>query len=225
PLSLKVLDEFIQIETNSRKVGPSGTAFGMYVQLLASLMQGDAKLANSDSAVRLVKLLIDEGDVHGLTFQSMRQRFQSFKPGAVRELSLNGKYEPKIQSLVKLGDKYYQDMLKLIHVSFGPQKERAGEALRTDMIKLMHQLHEVGHILASYNVGLPFNLPKRDKLVVPKSKKEALKVLDKTEEALMVQLKEVEDTGDDQSKGVAQRQRKTSKKLYQKMRRTIEEDR
>jgi len=223
-VSLGVLNEFIEIETNSRKVGPSGTAFGMYVQLLASLLEGDAKLANSAPVVRIVKLLIDEGDQHGLAFQSMKQRFESVKPPRVRELSLNGKYDPKILSLVKLGDQHYQDMLKLIHVSFGPT-ERAGESLRSDMIKLMRQLHEVGHVLAGYNVGLPFTMPKRDKLAVPKSKKDALDVLYQTEEALMLQLTEVEDTGDDQGKHLAQRQRKTSKKLYRKMRRTIEEDR
>lgn len=220
-LSPEVLDEFIDIETNSRKVGPSGTTFGMYVQLLRSLMQGDARLPNSAPVIRLIKLLIDEGDQHGLTFQSMKQRLQSVKRPAVRELSLDGNYDPKILSLVKLGDKYYKDMLQLIHLSFGLD-EKAGEQLRTNMINLMHQLHAVGHSLASSNVGLRFTMPK---LSASGSKKQDLEVLDQSKDQLLSQLDEVEKTGDDQSKGLAQRQRKTSTKLYDKMRRIIEEGR
>jgi Ferritin-like len=219
PLSLKVLEDFITIEANSRSTSPNATSFGMYVQILASLMQGDSKLKNVEPAVRLVKLLIDEGDQHGVTFQLMKERLQSIK-NFERTVSKDKPDVPIIVGLRKLADIYYHNLLELIHVSYSLREKAGGDLIRKAVV-LMTKMHEVGHRLASKNFGLLF--PEPPEFVVPPNIEEALKTLDRSEERLMAQLAVVEKL-DDQSKDMAARHTQESKRLYQRMRKTIEDD-
>lgn len=219
-LSFEVLDQFIEIEANSRSLGANGKSFGMYVQILASLMQGDSKLANTEHALRIVKLLIDEGDQHGVMFQSMKARLKSIKGEFARDLRNDVDDEPTLNSL-NLGDTYYHNLLELIHVSYA-LKERAGGDLIRDAVKLMYKLDEVGHDLASRNIGLRFTEPKPSQFRVPENMKDALQMLKNSEERLMEQLQLVKATGQEQSKNLAEKQEQSSKQLYQRMRQTIQ---
>jgi hypothetical protein len=221
-LSFEVLDDFIKIEANSRNSGQGGTVFGMYVQILRSLMRGNGKLVNPEHAVKIVKLLIDEGDQHGVVFQSMKKRLESVDPNFARKFRQPGNDEDGILRLLNLGDQYYHDMLRLIHVSFG-RREEVGTTLMLKAVELMRLLHEVGHNLAARDVGLRFTKP-TEKFPVPRTIEDALKVLTEIEERLMSQLSAVEQTDDEENKRLAARQKPTSMKIYSKLRRIIEED-
>ena len=219
-LSFDVLDEFIKIEANSRSITPNATSFGMYVQILASLMQGDSDLPNAEHAVRIVKLLIDEGDQHGVTFQLMKERLQSVKGNFAREFRQDGNHNQLTLELLKLADIYYHNLLEFIHVSYG-LGERAGGDLIRKAIDLMKEMHEVGHRLAGDKVGLLFSVPEHP-FSVPKDIDEALEKLNESEKRLMDQLAVVEKLEDARTKGMASRHAQDSKRLYQKMRKTIE---
>ena len=223
-LSPEVLDEFIDIEANSKTAGPGGKSFGMYVHLLAGLLRQRSEIPNADHVIRLVKLLIDEGDDHGSKFKSIADRLSGVKGARTRETRRGPARDadPEQQQLLKLGDEYYQELLELIHVSY-EKGVKAGGKLIADAVTLMRELHDIGHALAKKNIGLRFTLPKPQRIRRTLETKGAAGALRQWEQRISSRLAEVAKTDDPETRQMAERHLHASKAIHRKMLQTVGE--
>lgn len=189
-LTSQQLQWFINVERPSRSVQEG--LDGMYVKILHSL-QEDSCPAEIDEesrqrAIDVVKLIIDEGEVHYVRFSTAQQnltfydhgrrsnlpdyvrrgqwRVESNVPKGVPVTSFYGapvaedeSVNPDGAALQKRGDRLYHAMLNLLSAVFGMRGEvDSGKAL-SHAIGIMFRMNKVNLALAAEGWTPLFNLP------------------------------------------------------------------
>lgn len=217
PLTPDVLREFIEIEANSRNIDDNNRSFGMYVHLLASFLRRLPSLANREHLIELTKLLIDEGDDHGGVFNKIEAAFNGINQEVyLRPLrSDDGSYGRENQDLLKLGDVYYQELLRMIHISYSLGPDAGGELI-AKAVQQMEKLHDVGRQLACVNIGLRFTEPKTQDIRATLEQRGPLAALNMSQQRTRTGLLAVQAAGDPQIKQMAQRHLEETNGVYEK---------
>jgi hypothetical protein len=162
PLNPKRLDFFIDIEAPSRNVtSASGrTLDGYYTHILESVVSWKISPGPGDvrSIGEVIKLIIDEGQEHFERFTTVKRRLagqRDYLRIGERQRMLDDTEDGILQGLA---DSYYHTLLAGLRLAFS-----LGEETRNVLLKQarrsMHNLHEVGHMLATRKVGLLFTMP------------------------------------------------------------------
>ena len=160
------LDRFIAIEMPSQKYRV-GDVSGLYTHILVSLDQlpgGYTNKAGEDvreQVQEVVKLIIDEGNDHWLRCKQARDLLQGLNPSDY--LRFQGAPVPQppaseFGALQSLGDHYYWMALEVLRKAFEQPPDLRGEMLKQAR-RVMHNLHDVGHLLGRHGHGLLFTLP------------------------------------------------------------------
>lgn len=165
-LTPESVQRFIEIERPSRKDDPDEIA-GLYTHILLSLQNHQDRKTEYPADVcqrlqEIVKLIIDEGGEHFYRMERVQKRLQGLAPE--QYLSFNG--PPSAQSpdsewgrLQILGDHYYQLLLEALEQAFLEPPQTRGEMIGQAR-RVMHNLDEVGRLLARQGQGLLFTMPR-----------------------------------------------------------------
>ena len=165
-LTPESVQRFIEIERPSRKDDPDEIA-GLYTHILLSLQNHQDRKTEYPADVcqrlqEIVKLIIDEGGEHFYRMERVQESLQRLAPE--QYLAFSG--PPSAQSpdsewgrLQILGDHYYQLLLEALEQAFLEPPQTRGEMIGQAR-RVMHNLDEVGRLLARQGQGLLFTMPR-----------------------------------------------------------------
>jgi rubrerythrin len=161
-LTPEALQRFIDVEQPSAVYGRDQIA-GLYTHILLSLEDLHDGLEEEvrERVMELIKLIIDEGTDHYQRALLIKQRLDGW---GRRYLLFEGEPDPQdanseLGKLQILGDHYYRVVLDTLRLAFDQAPDARGALLKQAQ-RVMHNLDEVGQLLASQRKGLLFTLPK-----------------------------------------------------------------
>jgi len=165
-LTPESMNRFIEIEKPSQQYGPDEIA-GLYTHILISLDQHPDRYKEYSDDEReqlqeVCKLIIDEGADHWRRAVRVQELLRGHDPkdylrftgGPIRQPP-----ESECGKLQILGDHYYRLMLDALRLAFAQPPDARGHLIRQAR-RVMHNLHEVGHLLAARGQGLLFTPPR-----------------------------------------------------------------
>jgi hypothetical protein len=220
-LTPQQLQWFIDVEQPSQVAGQG--LDGMYVRLLASIDRQPEQFPERERLLRLVKLIIDEGENHYKRFLSVQQHLVGLSSDSYLRPLENPNPQPGTQlaSLQTLSDQNYSVLLGALQVSF-VLGDRAGGMVLEQSRRAMFNLHETNHYLASEGVRARFRLPATITTSMTRGNaSDRINTLATETEAAIA---EVMEAGDLKERDLAERQQRINEELFQRIHQLIEED-
>jgi rubrerythrin len=161
------LAHFVEIERPSQQEYKKDEEIaGLYTHVLVSLDRHDKRLVEYTANERerlqeICKLIIDEGADHWRRAVRVQELLKDRDHN--KYLRFTGPPErqatnPDCDRLRQLGDQYYHLMLGVLRLAFDQPPEVRGRTIRQAR-RVMHNLHEIGHLLGERGCGLLFTLP------------------------------------------------------------------
>jgi hypothetical protein len=162
PLTLEALDELIEIEAASQKVGGDDhTPEGIYTEVLLSIHQWPEKDCPEKARVmEILKIIIDEGEEHHQRLLDVRRILEKY-PDYLRVRHAPRRLEDREgRELQELADRYYGEILQELRLAFEPPSGNAEGATLRGARRSMFNLHEAATELSLRGEGVLFMLPK-----------------------------------------------------------------
>lgn len=212
PLTPEQLQWFIDVEQPSQAINES--IDGMYVQLHTSIDLQPKEFPERERLVHLIKLIIDEGEDHYERFLSIQRHLTGIAP----EQYLRPLDDAPTQGLQDLSDQHYAVLLRSLQVTFSIG-DRAGGLQLEHSRRAMYNLHETNHFMATKGLRARFTLP-----TAPMASfvaEEAPGLVDTLATSVMAALDVVEQSGEEQERALAQRQRPVVGEVFNQMRRIV----
>jgi hypothetical protein len=159
PFDEAKLDWFIRVEQPSQSLNMPAQIDGMYVRLYLIIGQNQAAFPRSSDLLRIVKLLIDEGETHYQAFMAVRHNLASFASYAdILRRKKMGPVTVMEQIWLDLSDAAYGALLSLLQATFGLGGKADGRVMQRS-IRSMHQMDSFNQQLATRGLFPHFTLP------------------------------------------------------------------
>jgi hypothetical protein len=173
PFQLALFDEarlnwFIQVEKPSQSLNMPGQIDGMYVRLYLTIGLNQDAFPRSGDLLRIIKLLIDEGETHYQAFMAVQRNLASFASYAdVQRKKSPSPINPQQQMWLDLSDAAYATLLSLLQATFSLGDSADGRVLQRS-VRSMHEMDKLNQMLAANGFFPRFTLPAFVNAVVPK---------------------------------------------------------
>jgi len=164
PLTPKQLQWFIDVEAPSKSIDDG--IDGMYVHILRTITE-TPDFPKREQLIPLIQLIIDEGEGHHQRFLSVQDKLKDMSPNDyLRPMNdpTPGTAEHIMQNLC---NENYRVLLSTLLLSFS-MGDKAGGNLIKQARHAMFALHEMSHTLASKGYRVPFTMPNKLQLKLPK---------------------------------------------------------
>lgn len=218
-LTPQQLQWFIDVEQPSQVAGQG--LDGMYVRLLASIDRQPEQFPERERLLRLVKLIIDEGENHYKRFLSVQQHLVGLSSDYYLRPLENPQPGTQLASLQSLSDQNYSVLLGALQVSF-VLGDRAGGMVLEQSRRAMFNLHETNHYMAREGVRARFRLPATITTSMTRGNaSDRINTLATETEAAIAKVVEA---GDRSERELAERQQRINEELFQRIHQLIEED-
>lgn len=140
PFDEAKLDWFIQVEKPSQSLNMPGQIDGMYVRLYLIIGQNQSAFPRSGDLLRLIKLIIDEGETHYQAFMAVQRNLASFASFADvlrnRNPAPPGSTE---KTWLDLSDGAYSSLLSLLQATFALGDKADGTVMQMS-VRSMHEM-------------------------------------------------------------------------------------
>ncbi len=218
-LTPQQLQWFIDVEKPSQSAGQG--LDGMYVRLLASIDRQPEQFPERERLLRLIKLIIDEGENHYERFLSVQQHLAAMSPDSYLRPLDNPPPGTQLANLQRLSDQNYAVLLGALQVSFA-LGDRAGGMVLEQSRRAMFNLHETNHYMASQGVRARFKLPAT--ITTTMTRADASDLINTLSTETEAASSAVMEAGDLTERDLAERQQRINEELFQRIHQLIEED-
>jgi hypothetical protein len=159
PLTEDRLAWFIQVEKPSQSLDMPGQIDGMYVRLYTTISQNRAAFSQPDELLRLVKLLIDDGETHYRLFMAVQRNLAPFMSYADFLYPINSAPPSSdISALLATSDALYGSLLAQLAAAFHLYDRANGVDLQKS-VRSMQAMDAVNKQLARTGHLPKFTLP------------------------------------------------------------------
>lgn len=159
PFTEDKLEWFLQVEKPSQSLNMPGQIDGMYVRLYAMIDHNRAGFPDPDNLLRLIKLIIDEGETHYQHFMTIRRNLASFASFTdfLQRRSPNPPSQAE-ETWLKTSDTFYATLLSLLLATFSLRDRADGRDLQKS-VRSMHSMDSFNRQLAMTGHFPRFTLP------------------------------------------------------------------
>ena len=151
---------FIQVEKPSQSLNMPGQIDGMYVRLFSAIQRNRAAFPRPDELLRLVKLLIDDGETHYQLFMCVQRSLAPFMSyGDFLYPMRSDKPDVQISALLGTADALYGSLLSLLAATFHLYDRSDGVDMQKS-VRAMEAMDIVNKQVARRGYLPRFTLPK-----------------------------------------------------------------
>ena len=218
-LTPQQLQWFIDVEQPSQVAGQG--LDGMYVRLLASIDRQPEQFPERERLLRLVKLIIDEGENHYKRFLSVQQHLVGLSSDSYLRPVEEPQSGTQLANLQTLSDQNYSVLLGALQVSF-VLGDRAGGMVLEQSRRAMFNLHETNHYLANKGIRARFRLPATITTVM--TRENASDRMNTLSRETTDAIAEIIEASDRSERDLAERQQQINEELFQRIHQLIKED-